>query len=125
MNWKKMTIGKKIAAGFGVVLVLLGALGVLSYLGVGAIVDNAGEVIDGNRLQGILAQKEVDHLNWANRLNAFLTDDQVATLDVETDDHQCGFGKWLYGEGGGAGPKPGAVPCAPARKDRGPSPQAS
>ncbi|HKK91214.1 MAG TPA: methyl-accepting chemotaxis protein, partial [Desulfobacteraceae bacterium] len=57
------------------------------------------QVIDGNKLDGNLAQKEVDHLNWANRVSALLTDESVTRLDVETDDHQCGFGKWLYGQG--------------------------
>ena len=57
------------------------------------------EVVGGNRLRGEILQKEVDHLNWANEVNALLTDDRVTTLDVETDDHKCGFGIWLYGEG--------------------------
>lgn len=99
MSWKNLTIGKKIAVGFGTVLVLLAAVGVLSYTGVGSIVTNAGQVIDGNKLDGNLAQKEVDHLNWANKVNALLTDEKVTTLEVETNDHKCGFGKWLYGEG--------------------------
>jgi methyl-accepting chemotaxis protein len=99
MNWKNMTFGKKIAVGFGVVLVLLTAVGILSYTGVGSIVINASQVIDGNKLDGNLAQKEVDHLNWANQVNALLTDDKITKLEVETDDHKCGFGKWLYGEG--------------------------
>jgi methyl-accepting chemotaxis protein len=46
----------------------------------------------------MLAQKEVDHLNWANKLNGLLTDAKSNKLEVETDDHNCGFGKWLYGE---------------------------
>ena len=29
----------------------------------------------------------------------YWTDEKVTTLDVETDDHACGFGKWLFGEG--------------------------
>jgi methyl-accepting chemotaxis protein len=99
MSWKALTIGKKIAAGFGVVIILLLILGGLSFMGVGGIVDNAGEVIDGNKLDGNLAQKEVDHLNWVNKVNALLTDEQVTKLAVQTDDHKCGFGKWLYGEG--------------------------
>jgi methyl-accepting chemotaxis protein len=94
-----MTIGQKIGVGFGVVLILLTAVGLLSFTGVGAIVENAEEVIHGNQLDGELAQKEVDHLNWANQVNALLTDDTVTALDVETDHHKCGFGKWLYGEG--------------------------
>ena len=99
MNWRNMTIGKKIASGFGIVLALLALVVVLSYTGVGGIVTNATEVIEGNKLDGDLAQKEVDHLNWVNQVNALLTDDHVHELHVETDDHKCGFGKWLFGEG--------------------------
>lgn len=99
MKWKDLTIGKKIAVGFGVVTILLIILGGLSFFGVGDIVKNAKEVINGNMLDGNLAQKEVDHLNWVNKVNALLTDEAVTTLEVQTDDHKCGFGKWLYGEG--------------------------
>ncbi len=98
MQWNKLTIGRKIALGFGVVLVLLAVVGVLSFTGVGGIVKNAKQVIDGNKLDGLLAQKEVDHLNWVNGVNALLTDEQVISLDVEKDHRKCGFGKWLYGE---------------------------
>jgi len=99
MSWQKMTIGKKIAVGFGVVLSLLTFMGILSFSGVKGIVENAEEVIHGNELQGNLAQKEVDHLNWANKVNALLTDDTVTRLEVQTDHRKCAFGQWLYGEG--------------------------
>ena len=33
MNWKDMTFGKKIAVGFGTVLTLLAAVGLLSFMG--------------------------------------------------------------------------------------------
>lgn len=98
MSWKNLTIGKRIAVGFGMVLALLSLTGILSYSGVGGIVDNASEVIDGNKLDGVLAQKEVDHLNWVNSVNALLTDDSVTKLNVQTDAHKCGFGQWYYGE---------------------------
>ncbi|ACL02869.1 Methyl-accepting chemotaxis sensory transducer [Desulfatibacillum aliphaticivorans] len=97
--WQRMTVGKRIAFGFAVVLVLLTAVGLLSFTGVGGIVHNAGMVIDGNKLDGVLAQREVDHLNWAGSVNALLTDENITELHVETDPRQCGFGKWLYGEG--------------------------
>ncbi len=99
MALDQLTIGKKIALGFGIVLVLLAVVGVLSFSGVGGIVKNATQVIDGNKLDGLLAQKEVDHLNWSNGVNALLTDSQVTKLSVETDHEKCEFGKWLYGDG--------------------------
>jgi methyl-accepting chemotaxis protein len=99
MNWGSLTIGRRIAIGFSVVLLLLCLAGALSYLGVGDIVGDAKQVIDGNKLDGILAQREVDHLNWANAVNALITDENVTQLKVQTDPKKCGFGKWYYGEG--------------------------
>jgi methyl-accepting chemotaxis protein len=99
MSWKNTTIGKRTAVGFGMVLILLSVLCLTSLRGIGEIVTNATMVIRGNELDGVLAQIEVDHLNWANKINAFLTDDTIKDLQIETDDHQCQFGKWLYGDG--------------------------
>lgn len=98
MNWNNLTIGKKVALGFGLILALLCIVGLLSYSGVRGIVHNAGQVIEGNKLDGMLAQKEVDHLKWVNNVNALLTDDGVTELTVQTDHKLCAFGKWLYGE---------------------------
>lgn len=73
-------------------------IAIWSILGIGSIADNAGEVIYGNQLRGEIAQKEVDHLNWANKVTELLTDDHVTTLDVQTDPAQCAFGKWLLSD---------------------------
>ncbi len=98
MDWKNMTIGKKIAAGFGVILLILVLIVIANFTGIGNIVYDSEEVINGNKLDGTLAQKEVDHLNWAAAVNALLTDDSVKELTVETDYHKCGFGKWYYSD---------------------------
>ncbi|MDY7033966.1 MAG: methyl-accepting chemotaxis protein [Thermodesulfobacteriota bacterium] len=99
MKVRNLTIGKKNTLGFGVVLILLGLVVVLSFTGVGGIVKNAEHVIDGNRMDGMLAQMEVDHLNWAGQVNALLTDDTITELHVETNHRKSNFGKWLYGDG--------------------------
>ena len=96
----QMTVGKRIYGGFGVVLILLLVMAAASLVGIRGIVGNATEVIEGNKLRGVVVQREVDHLNWASKVNALLTDDSVTQMAVETDDHECGFGKWLYGADG-------------------------
>ena len=96
---KNLAISKKFLIGFGVVLGLLLVVALWSIFGIKGIVSNAGEVIEGNKLRGILVQREVDHLNWVSKVNNLLTDETVTELDVQTDPHKCGFGKWLYGEG--------------------------
>ncbi len=99
MQWKNFKLGKKFSIGFGTVLFLLVVVAGWSFLGISGIVGNARQVIGGNQLDGLLAQKEVDHLNWMSKVNILLNDEKVSTLDVETDDHKCGLGQWLYGDG--------------------------
>jgi methyl-accepting chemotaxis protein len=95
---KNMTVGAKIAAGFGVVLVLVSIVGILGFRGVVGLVGNAERVIEVNELDSGLTQREVEHLNWANNVSELLTNDEVTELDVETDDHKCALGLWLYGD---------------------------
>lgn len=94
-----MTIGRKIAVGFGCVVVALISLAGWSIYGVAGIVESAEEVIDGNKLRGEMTQRELDHLNWTCGVNDLLTDANVTTLKVQTDPHKCAFGQWYYGEG--------------------------
>jgi methyl-accepting chemotaxis protein len=96
--FKKLTIKQRIGAGFTMILTLLLVIGAWSIFGIKGVVDNASQVIDGNILRGDMVQREVDHLNWANHVNALLTDDSINTLDVQTDPHKCAFGKWYYGQ---------------------------
>ncbi len=96
--FREMSIGKRIGWGFAVVLVLLGAVALWSVFGIGSIVGNASEVIDGNKLRAVMVEREVDHLNWANKVTELLTNDEVTELDVQIDPHKCAFGQWYYGE---------------------------
>jgi methyl-accepting chemotaxis protein len=98
MKWQDLRLSMKLGGGFGIVLLLICAIVTLIYIGVGKIVDDSKSVISGNALDGVLAQKELDHLNWAAKLSAFLNDNNMTAIEVETDDHKCGFGQWLYGE---------------------------
>ena len=95
---KNMTVGKRLAMGFGIILAVLAVTILASFTGMGKTVGNAKEVIYGNQLDQVMAQKEIDHLNWASQVSALLTDENVTQLAVQTDDHECGFGKWLYSD---------------------------
>ena len=96
--FKNMTVGKQIALGFGIVLVLLGVIGITSYSGIGGIVTNAVNMINGESIIGEMKAREIDHLNWAAKVSTFLQDNDIKELQVETDHTKCQLGKWLYGE---------------------------
>jgi len=99
MAWKDLSLTWKFVVGFGSLILIILLTGAWSLYGVTGIVGNAEEVIDGNKLRGEIVQREVDHLNWAAQLSAYLNDESVTELTVQTDPHKCGFGKWYYGEG--------------------------
>ncbi|MFH1139283.1 MAG: methyl-accepting chemotaxis protein [Pseudomonadota bacterium] len=98
LNFRKMTVGQRISIGFGIIIILLAALGGSSYFGISGIVFNGEQVIAGNRLDGILAQKEVDHLNWSEKVSELLTNDKATKLEVQLDWRKCGLGEWFYSD---------------------------
>jgi methyl-accepting chemotaxis protein len=88
----------KLGGGLGVILIIMCTVGIWAIYGISGIVNDAKEVIGGNNLRAEIKQREIDHLVWANKVNALLTDDKVTTLDVETDPHKCALGKWYYSD---------------------------
>ncbi|MDY6879081.1 MAG: methyl-accepting chemotaxis protein [Thermodesulfobacteriota bacterium] len=97
--FKKMTVGRQITFGFGLIIFMLLVIGMTSYVGVGRIVTNAVSMIAGEQIVGEMKTREIDHLNWIAGLSAFMTDPDIKALEVQTDHEKCGLGKWLYGEG--------------------------
>ncbi|MBU0508046.1 CZB domain-containing protein [bacterium] len=100
MNWSNLTLGRRITISSGVLIILLSVVAVWSYSGVGTVVHKAENVIQGNQLQSLLAHREIDHLNWVTSVCKVLTREDLAvhSVGVQTDDHKCGLGTWLYGE---------------------------
>jgi methyl-accepting chemotaxis protein len=93
-----MTIGARTALGFGATLALLSLVVILSVWGIGRMTGDAREVIDQNKLKASLAQREIDHLNWAQQVARLFTDQKVTRLNVQTDHHRCAFGQWYYSD---------------------------
>ncbi len=99
MNWNNLKLGKKFGIAFGVIILVMLGTGFWAIYGIGEILTDAEEVINGNKLRADLEKKYVDHLLWAKEVNKLLTDENVKELNVETDYRKCAFGKWYYGDG--------------------------
>ena len=97
--FQRFGIGTRIGIGFGVVVLLIAVVALSAVFGVGGLVEGTHEITAAESLQVEMMQREIDHLAWANKLGAIFTDDTVDEVQVQTDPHKCGFGKWYYGEG--------------------------
>ncbi|MDH3392662.1 MAG: methyl-accepting chemotaxis protein [Desulfobulbaceae bacterium] len=98
MIGQKASIRVKIGSGFGLVLFTLAAITVGSYIGLQTIQKHALTLLEHNSDKTFLLEKQIDHLNWLGKVNDLFLRDDVTSLQVQTDDHKCGFGKWFYSD---------------------------
>jgi methyl-accepting chemotaxis protein len=99
VNWKDISLRMKLGLGFAVLLMLVVVLALSSVSGVNRLMNDADGVIKSNNLHSVIGDVEIAHLNWAKNVAVYLMSPGEPKLDVVLDDHKCGFGKWLYGEG--------------------------
>ncbi len=99
MGLKNCPLCVKLGLGFGVVLLFLVVIGGAAYLNTQSTRTGMQQVEQISGLEKSMMQKEVDHLKFMEKATRFFIDPAVHVMDVETDDHKCGLGKWLFGEG--------------------------
>jgi methyl-accepting chemotaxis protein len=96
---KKFKLSIKLIGGFGVVALITLMVGFLGWNGSS---DSAALSQKISTAQGVakeMLQRQIDHLNWARKVDQFQLNESVTEIAVEKDEHKCGFGKWYYGEG--------------------------
>jgi methyl-accepting chemotaxis protein len=95
-----LTISRKIGLQSLLYIFFLALVTITSFLGMNQILNQAGNRAAMTAVVMEMLQREIDHLAWVNQLNAFIIDENKnRELKIQTDPHQCGFGKWFYGEG--------------------------
>ena len=99
MKWKNLNLGVKLGIAFGAVVVILAIVVIWSINGIGNIINNADEVINGNKFRSNLEEKYIQHLKWVETLQELVYDKNVTQVDLQTDPQKCAFGKWYYGGG--------------------------
>lgn len=98
MSWNNISIAKKLGIGFGLVLSLMTFISIFSYYGLQKFSEAAKTQASLNEISKIMLQKEIDHLNWRDKVTLLLIDETITELKVKTDDRNCSLGTWLYSE---------------------------
>ena len=96
---RKIKLSVKLLGGFSVMAFIVLLVGFVGWNGLSRAVAVSGQL---NRAQNVakeILKREIDHLNWAKTVGQFQRDENATAIDVEKDDHKCGFGKWYYGQG--------------------------
>ncbi|GAB6165448.1 hypothetical protein JCM19992_14480 [Thermostilla marina] len=96
---RTFSICAKLALAFAMIGLMVVGLGMWTIHGVESLSQDADELADANAIRAELIQRNLDHLNWAEKLREYVENPQSAKLEIETDPQQCGFGHWFYGDG--------------------------
>ena len=64
----RFNIRTKLLAGFGIVLLIMVAMGVSAYLLTGSMYDSQQQVNESMEQNNFIVEKEIDHLVWTNNL---------------------------------------------------------
>jgi len=94
---KDISLAKKMAAGFGLVLAILAGISIICVTSSNRTLSNIDQVMYADEHKSTMLRLEVDHLKFMSKAQRFFSDSTAGKMNVETDDHQCGLGKWLYG----------------------------
>ena len=93
---KSFTIRGKLITAVVVTAGLFGAGGAMGIIGVAITKDEMQLARKADLIAQEFLQREIDHLAWVQAAGRFQADPTATTVDVETDDHLCAFGKWYY-----------------------------
>ena len=95
---KQLKLSTKIIGSFLIMgaIVLVG--GLIGSGSVGYTVHHYERVLDVKHIQQEMLQRQIDHFLWIRKVGEFQRNEDMATVDAEKDDHQCGFGKWYHSD---------------------------
>ena len=74
MSWQNLRLGAKMAISFGLLLVLIVVQSFQSASGVEGIIAEGTRVLRASQLKGEINQRIIDHLRWATKAGAFMSD---------------------------------------------------
>ncbi len=99
MKWKNFKIRNKLIIGFGILILLSAVIVFQSFLSNNEIVRNSESQKAADHITLLFSKKYNDHLQWTNKISQVLLNGHQNSLGVETNPHNCAFGKWFYGDG--------------------------
>lgn len=94
----KLTIGKKLAIGFGSGIAALIIVSLLSYLSFNNIHRSTKENIKAREYRRAFVAARYAHNIWTHNIIVAILDPKEKITNVEFDSHTCDFGKWYYSE---------------------------
>ncbi len=92
-----LKVGKKLFLLSSAILLLMLVVMLSGYMGISRTVESGQHTNEIQEAAKLLAVLEIGHLAWADTVSEFLANDDINTLEVQTDHNLCSFGAWYNG----------------------------
>lgn len=99
MRLKDISINAKLLLAFSIVLTLLVTLAAVSWHRFGSTVSDIDNSEFATHLNTEILAREIDHHAFMTKASSFFIDQNLKSMEVQTDPRLCNLGKMLYGEG--------------------------
>lgn len=98
MKFSNLKFRQKFILSYGIVIIGFIMSSLWTIYGLQDLIKSADNNIQGKDLRESLKQIYIDHLQWSKTVNMFFIEENSGTINVQTNDHQCNFGKILYSD---------------------------
>ncbi|MCL1890314.1 MAG: methyl-accepting chemotaxis protein, partial [Desulfovibrionaceae bacterium] len=97
MSWNNLGLNKKMSIVIGLLtLILLCTSGIFAWR-LAILHEEVQKAEFASELNAIVLLRELDHYRWITVLQRYVYDSSITSLNVQEDDHKCGFGQWYHG----------------------------
>lgn len=98
MSFSKLSIGKKLALSFIVLILVMLVTNTLNITSISTIRSQWEKTQVTEQMQMIVAEREMDHLRWVMELQEYLISGATQAMELELDPTKCNLGRWLASE---------------------------
>ena len=99
MNWKNWSMATKIWILVALLLSMAISIGGAGLYEVARVHKQMAAALVVAEMNTAFVERKVDHLQLVRKVNRFLVDPSIQTLDVQTNPHKCKLGEWMSGDG--------------------------
>jgi methyl-accepting chemotaxis protein len=93
-----MKLRTKLIGGFSIIALFTVGVGIIGYCGIVRFSSSSETLTQAESVSSEMLQKEIAHLNWVHKAGEFQRNESATRVEVEKDNHKCGFGQWYYSE---------------------------
>ncbi|MBN2010016.1 HAMP domain-containing protein [candidate division KSB1 bacterium] len=95
---KNFKLFQKLMASFCLISLLSFIIFLIGNKGISTLTNKTEDVIGAESIAKQMLEKEIDHLEWVDKVGEFRFNHDITHIDVQKNPRECGLGMWYYSD---------------------------